>query len=235
VIRRRFDSAFARSLAVCVLALTLAPAGPALAESVTVNWTGTVSSATGDLNGPIAASDTVTCTLVYESNSAGVFTPSPNPMFVRAEMLYASAITSVELTVNGETVSGNGGAIHVFDSLNGVTGGADNWESTATISTGTIGGVAPSSILFDPWFSFEAWTLSDGDPVPAPLDQAQSTFLQFSLGTPGGGTAYGSISSYTVSGGGPAPVPMLGAWGIALLVAAIVLGARWLASNRPAV
>ena len=229
----RFSTPLAVTFA---MVIALLAANPALAASVTVTWAGTVSFATGDLDGPIAANDTVTGSLTYESTSAGVFTPSPNPMFVRAEMLYANAITAVEFSVNGDTVTGTAGFVEIFDSLDGMFGGDDSWEATGALSSGSIGGVTPDDIFFNPSFAFDAWTLASGDPVLAPLDQAQATFPQFLLGTPGGGSAYGTITSYTVSGAGGGPsVPALGAWGITTLAGALLIGAlRRLPSNSGA-
>jgi len=146
-------------------------------------------------------------------------------MFVRAEMLYTGAITASELMVNGDTVTGTTGDIEIFDSLDGVFGGNDSWEVTATLTSGTIAGVSPASIFVNPSYDFSAYTLSANDPVPAPLDSVQAVFPQFSLASVGGGTAYGMIDSYSVSGGA-APVPALGGWGVAVLMGCAILVAR---------
>lgn len=206
----------------CAMALFVLGAAPARAEVVVLTWSGTVSFATGELDGPIAANDTVTGTVTYETTTAGVFTPSPNPTFVRAEMLYTGAISASDLTINGDTASGTTGDIEILDSDNGMFAGDDSWEATASFSSGTIGGFALSNILVNPSFLFSAYTLSASDPVPDPLEIGQATFPQFLLASAGGGSAYGSIDSYSVSGAST-PAPALGAWGIAALMATLIL------------
>lgn len=203
------------TLLICT-ALFAASVAPARAAEVTLEFTGTVSVPSGNFIGVIAASDTLSGTLTYESTTAGAYTPSMN-QFQRAEMLYAGAITSASVTVIGDTVSGSGGEIKILDSSDGMFMGDDSWEGVPLLSSGTIGGVTPLEILVNPNFPYTAFTLSPADPVPTPLDQSQGYFPQFTLRSVGGGTAYGLIDSYTVVGGGPPPVPGLQLWGLLAL------------------
>jgi len=209
--------------AAAVLILASLHAGVALCEEVIINFTGTVSVPSGNLNGPILAGHTVAGTLTYESTTAGVYTPSPNPMFARAEMLYTGAMVSANFThqgVNG--VSGTGGDVFIYDSLDAMFGGDDSWEGTATMTTGSIGGVAIASIWVNPNTGATAWTLSPGDDVPTPVDESESAFNQFQINSVGGGSAYGSIDSYEViGGGGGEPVPLLNAVGVLGLIGAL--------------
>lgn len=214
------------ALPLILLVPFLVVAVPAGAADVSVTFTGTVFTVTGDLNGPIATSDTISGTLTYDDTTAGVFTPSPNPMFVRSQMLYTGAVTAVSVTVNGDTVSGSSGDTLIFDATD-MFAGEDSYEVTSVLDTGTIGGVTPASFFWNPSFAYTAYTLTSGDPLPQPLPQAQSTFLQFQITSAGGGTAYGAIDSYTVSGGGgPPAVPALPVWGLAALTVGLACGGR---------
>jgi len=82
---------------------------------VTLSFSGTVLFASGDLNGPVSANDTISGTITYESTTAGVYTPAGNPTFQRSEMLYSGAITDTQLSVNGTPVTGTGGGTLIFD------------------------------------------------------------------------------------------------------------------------
>jgi hypothetical protein len=110
--------------------------------------------------------------------------------------------------------------------------GEDSYEITATLDTGTIAGVSPASFLWNPSFDYQAYTLMSGDPLPEPLPEGQATFLQFNLTSAGGGTAYGSITGYTVASSPPS-APALTAWGFMTLAG--LLGLLGCAALRIAV
>lgn len=193
------------------------------AAQVTVSFTATVITTTGDLSGPVATNDVLTGTITYESTTTGVFTPSPNPMFVRSEMFYSGAIVSTQFTLNGNPISGTGGDTQIFDATQ-MFAGEDSYEITSTLTSGSLGAATPVSFFFNPSFDFGTYTLMSGDPLPDPLPVAQSTFLQFNITSATGGTAYGSIDTYQVMTAAP-PVPALGTWGLGLLVTLLIVGA----------
>jgi hypothetical protein len=184
---------------------------PSLAHAgqVTLTFTGTVANAFGDLSPVLSASDALSGTIVYESTTSGTFTPSPNLTFARSEMLYTGAIVSAEITIVGDSPSGSGGDIKIFDAAE-MLAGEDEFRITGTLGAGSIGGVAMSNVFLNPFYTYTNFTVSDGDPVPEPLPFAQVNFFGFNLNSAGGGSANGSIDSFTItSSSAPPSVPAL--------------------------
>jgi hypothetical protein len=213
--------------------VALAPAR-VLAEQVTLTFSGTVSNAFGDLGSVLAANDTFTGRIVYESTTAGVFTPSPNPTFVRSGMLYSGAIVSAEFSIIGDTSTGTGGDFEIQDATE-MLAGQDELRITGSLDSGTIGGVALASVFLNPFYDYLSYTVSAGDPVPQPLGFAEAAFFGFNLSSAGGGSANGPITSFDVAIGGtpvPAQSPPSAALLIVLLGAAAILALRRTGSSE---
>ena len=128
--------------------MSLGAASSALAD-IEIQFTSTVSSAFGDVGAFLSGGETVTGTILLDDSVAGVFTPSPNPQFVRSEMLYSGAVISTSLVVDGYPVSGTGGDVEILDAAAGSLAGDDNYEANATVDTGIVGDVegVPLSII----------------------------------------------------------------------------------------
>jgi hypothetical protein len=143
-------------LPVALACLALLVARPAAAEEVTLAFTGTVTSSSGDLSGVISVSDPISGTFTYESTTPGVFTPGD--VFFPATMQYAGTVTAVAVTVVGDTVSGSSGDIVLTDGT-GVElfGGDDGYSVTAIPDTGTIAGVAIAGFSFASVYRTPPW------------------------------------------------------------------------------
>lgn len=202
-------------MALAVLWLSSLPA-QALAGTITITFSGTISSAFGDLGGPLAAGESVTGTIELDDTVVGVFTPGT--VFLRAEMLYSGAILSTSLVVDGNPISGTNGNLEVFDS-DGPLNGDDSYEATGLVDSGTVAGVVPASFFFNSAYDDPTYTLTPTTPLfgPPPIDPASAN--QFMLESASGGSAFGSIDDFTVSGA--APVPLLSPLGVGALVAAM--------------
>jgi hypothetical protein len=204
--RVRFHSiqAGAITFLCCILGASTASAG-----DIEIQFTATVLNAFGDFGTVLSGGETITGTLVLDDSVAGVYTPSGNPQFVRHEMLYAGAVTSTSLVIDGHAVSGTGGDVVLLDADVGSLAGADTYEPDAVIDTGTVAGVAVSSMLWNAEYPADGFTLAPGDPLFPPPPMVASFFYQITIASPGGGSLYCFIDDFQVVGG-PAPVPAMG-------------------------
>ena len=201
---------------ITVLACCAAPV-LAQADTIVVTFSGTVSSAFGDLGGVLSGGETITGTIELDDTTVGTFTPGTT--FLRAEMFYAGAILSTALLVDGSPVSGTGGDLEVFDS-DGPLNGDDSYEATGIVDTGTVAGVVPESFFFNSAYDDTVFTLGAGTPLfaPPPIDPASAN--QFLLSSASGGSAFGQIDSFSVVGAPPS-VPVLSPLGLGLAVFAL--------------
>ncbi len=199
----------------------------AQADPVVIDFTGTVQAATLDLGGVLVGGESISGTLIIEDGVSGTFTPSPNPTFVRAEMLYVDAATSLTLTVDGSVVSGTGGDVELFDST-GALSGDDSYEVTSNLTTGTVAGVPVQSLFWNSAYPQTGFSLTSGTTLFAPPAFDGMKFNQFTLTGvgPNGGIAFGSIDGFTVQGSSAVPSASPGVLGL-LAVALSLLGAGW--------
>ncbi|MGH0030560.1 MAG: hypothetical protein ACQGVC_12265 [Myxococcota bacterium] len=219
-----------RSLLSIVLLLALAEA--ASAQSVTITFTGTIGSVSGELVGTVSASDAFSGSITYDASTAGTFTASPNPMFVRDEMDYTGAITAVSLTLVGDTVTGASGDIKVWDADH-MFAGSDAFETATAPGSGTIGGYTVTSLAVNPEYDYTTWSLTSGSPLPQPPPYASTVFTYVSLSTAGGGLASGSLDSLVVTAAGPPAVPALPPWALLALAGSLGgLGLGWARRTR---
>jgi hypothetical protein len=217
-----------------LLSLLLASvASVAAAGTITLTVSATLSPSSGDLNGNLTPGASVTGTIELDDTVVGVFTPSGNPTFVRSEMLYAGAIVSSSLVIDGNPVSGSGGDIRILDAATGQLAGEDNYEINAVLDTGTVGTAAPVSIQIIPEYGDSALSLSGSDPLFAPPPFDAGRFNPVTLTSDTGGTAFGQMDGLSSSGGSGTPtVPTSSGWLLLLLttalagVATLRLGAR---------
>ncbi|MGH0038266.1 MAG: PEP-CTERM sorting domain-containing protein [Myxococcota bacterium] len=177
------------------LALGPLHATGARAALITIEFQGTVTGATLDLGALLSGGEAISGTLVLDDSLAGVFTPTPNPDFLRAEVLYAGAVVSSEVELLGDTVSGTGGDVELFDST-GALSGDDSYEVTGALSAGDIMGVAPASIFWNTAYDMSGFGVADGDPLFAPPILDPFSFHQFTLTSATGGIAFGPVDSF---------------------------------------
>jgi hypothetical protein len=197
----------------CLFALLLAASG-AHAASITIAFEGTVTGATLALGSALSGGETITGTIVLDDTVAGAFTPSPNVDFVRSEMLYTGAVVSMQVQLLGDTASGTGGDVELFDSA-GLFSGEDSYEVTGGLGTGTIAGVAVVGFLWNPAYQTGGFSLTAGDPLFAPPALDPLSVNQFTLtGAPSGGIAFGTIDSFQLLS---VPEPSPAALGLVLL------------------
>jgi len=216
--------AVSRGARTLLLLAAVATALPAAADTFEIQFTATVSSAFGDLSGPLAGGDTITGTFVVDDSVSGTFSPSGNPTFVRDEMLYPGAVVSTSLEVNGFAVSGSGGNIVLLDA-NEPLAGEDNYEVRGVVDTGTIGGATPESLVFVPEYDSTTFEVESGTVLFAPPPFDAGRFNPFTLSSASGGSAFGQIDGFTVVTA-PEPVPALSPVASSLLATALAtLGA----------
>lgn len=220
---------------VLVLTSTLALlATSAHAQTVTLTFTGSIGSVSGELVGTVSASDVFSGSITYDASTAGIFTPSPNPMFVRGQMIYPGAITSVALTLVGDTVTGTAGDVTAFDAQ-AMLAGSDALETSSIPDTGTIGGYAVSRLAVNPEYDYMTFSLTASSPIPLPLPYASTVFNYVSLSTSGGGVASGSLDSLVVSSGNPPGVPLADPWAILSLTGVLAaMGTHFVLGMRRA-
>lgn len=151
-----------RALTLVVSSMFIAASGSA--QSVTVDFTGTIGSVSGELTGTVSPGDTFSGSITFDSSTSGVFTPSPDPMFARDQMDYVGAITAVSLTLAGDTVTGSSGDITVF--ADDVFAGSDAIETSTAPGTGTIGGFTVSSLVVNPEYDYTTYSITSGSPLP---------------------------------------------------------------------
>jgi len=224
------DRARRRTLPVVCL-LAIAATVSAEAGTVEIQFTATVSSAFGDLAGPLAAGSTITGTIVLDDSVAGAFTPSGNPTFVRDEMLYTGAVVSTTLDAGGFAVSGAGGNVLLLDADDPLAG-EDNYEVRSVVDSGTIGGAVPESLVFTPEYDSTTFDVDSGTALFAPPPFDPGRFNPFTLNSLSGGSAFGQIDDFTVAGDA-APIPALPPLATALLGTALAgVGALRVARSR---
>ena len=206
------------SLLIAAAALSLC-ATPVLAQAgtITISFSGTVTSAFGDLGGVLSVGDTVSGTIELDDTIVGAFTPGT--VFLRAEMLYSGAVLSSTLLVNGSPVSGVGGDVTLFDS-DGLLNGDDVYEASGVVDVGTVAGIPLATFDFRPAYDDPAFTLTAGTPLfaPPPIDPASANRIQ--LDSVSGGTASCDLDSFSVAAGPPS-VPVLTPLGLGLALAAL--------------
>ena len=206
-----------------ILALGI-PSATALAGTIVVTMSATVSNTSGDLTGPVSNGDTISGTFELDDSVVGVFTPSPNPMFDRSEMLYTGAVISSTVLVNGNPVSGLGGDVKLLDATD-MFAGEDNYEISAVVDTGSIGGATPATLVFVAELDYTTFTISSGDPLfPPPFDATR--FNPITLTSSTGGTAFGQIDTLSASGAPSVPLasPIVG---LAIVLLLAVVGSRF--------
>ncbi len=204
---------------VAILWLCLAP-GLAQAGTIVITFSGTVENASGVWGAVLSGGETITGTVELDDTVVGAFTPGT--VFLRAEMLYTGAVTSMSLVVDGNPISGTGGDVELFDS-DGPFNGDDSYEATGVLDTGTVGGVVPTSFFWNSAYDDPVFTFGAGSPLfpPPPIDPGSTNQFTLSAGASTVDRVSGRIDTFTAST--PAPVPLLSPVGLGLLTGAVAL------------
>lgn len=211
-------------------ALLIASA-PAVAANLVVSVSGEFDNVFGDFVGNITPGASLTGTVTLDDTVVGTFTPSPNPTFVRAEMLYTGAIVSTSLSIDGSPVSGVGGDLRIRDAATGGLAGDDKYELLVVLNTGTLGTATPVAIELNGAYGDAAISLTGTDPLFAPPPFDPGKVSNFMLTSSGGSQAFGDLDDLA-GPGAPAPVPLSSPWVLGLLaVAMTAYGARTLARH----
>ena len=130
------------------------------ATEVTINFTGTVGTVFGSFGGA-NVNDPIVGFFTYESTTGGIYTAAGNPTFERSEMLYTSAITSVEVMLGGNTLTNSDGNITLLDASE-MFAGEDVYKVESELDNGSI------SFSFMPAYSYTTFTILDGDSLIEP-------------------------------------------------------------------
>lgn len=224
---------FAAVATVCLASLMLATSARA---DIEIQWTGHLTNAFGDYASELVGDELVSGTLILDETIVGTFTPSPNPQFLRSEMLYSGAVISMNVVIDGvANVSGVGGDVLLLDAAAGSLAGDDSYESTSVLS-GAIGTVAAEEMFWNAAYPTTGFTVGSTDPLVGPPALDLGSVNQFAIRKAPGdflNTISGRIDTFTVTGGGGPAVPVAGALGsLALAVGLAVTGLRGLRRER---
>lgn len=225
--RVRDGMRFARAVAAVAFLFT---AGAAGAGTVEVSVSGTISSAFGDLSGPVGAGSVFSGTVVLDDAVVGVFTDNGNPTFVRNEMLYTGAVLSTDLSVDGQPVSGTGGDLVLLDAVEALAG-EDNYEIRSLLDTGSLGGATPAQIILTGEYDFETFSLSGSEPLAGPPAFDPTRFNPFTLESDTGGSAFGQLDALDGPSGSTA-VPALPPLAGGLVALGLAAGGRLVLGRR---
>ena len=208
----------------CATAALFLASGSASAGTIVVTVDGTFGNVFGDFVGNISTGASLTGTVTLDDTVVGTYTPSPNPTFVRAEMLYSGAIVSTSLEIDGNPVSGVGGDLRIRDAATGGLAGDDKYELLVLLDTGTVGSATPVEIDLNGAYGDAAITLSGTDPLVAPPPFDPGSASNFWLRSAGGSDAFGDIDDLAAP---TTPnVPLASPLGLGLLAAGLFAAAR---------